>query len=135
MKVRIKDGKIFNRNDQLLPCDLDELGCESKSLDPYAYTWNAPENCILSVLKKDYAHMLKNDNHYQIVSQNTAENKYLFQVKNNPQHLCNKITEVYPITYDSMYVAIHYGGFDIKTGRKSNELGPHLLQCQNSAFL
>ena len=29
LKVRIKDGKIFNRNDQLLPCDLDEPGCEN----------------------------------------------------------------------------------------------------------
>ena len=134
LKVRIKDGKIFNRNDQLLPCDLDELGCESTSLDPYAYTWKAPENCILSVLKEDYAHMLKNDNHYYIVSQNTSENKYLFEVKNHPQHLCNKPTEVYPTTYDSMYVAIHYGGFDMKTGRKLNELGPHLLQYQNNAF-
>ena len=68
LKVRIKDGKIFNRNNQLLPCDLEELGCESTTLDPYAYTWKAPENCILSVLKEDHAHMLKNDNHYYIVS-------------------------------------------------------------------
>ena len=43
LKVRIKDGKLFNRNDQLLPCDLDELGCESTSLDPYAYTREAPK--------------------------------------------------------------------------------------------
>ena len=135
LKVRIKDGKIFNRNDQLLLCDLDELGCESTSLDPYAYTCKAPETCILSVLKEDYAHMLKNDNHYYIVSQNTSENKYLFEVKNHPQHLCNKPTEVYPTTYNSMSVAIHYGGFDMKTGRKLNELGPHLLQYQNNAFL
>ena len=63
LKVRTKDGKIFSRNDQLLPCDLDELGCGSTSLDPYAYTWKAPKNCILSVLKADNAHMLKNDNH------------------------------------------------------------------------
>ena len=81
LKVRIKDGKIFNRDDQLLPCDLDELGCESTSLDPYAYTWNAPEKCILSVLIEDYAHMLKIDNHFYIVSQNTSEKKYLFEVK------------------------------------------------------
>ena len=33
-----------------------------------------------------------------------------------------------------MYVAIHYGGFDMKTGRKINEVGPHLLQYQNNAF-
>ena len=132
--MRIKDGKIFNRNDQLLPCDLDELGCESTSFVLYAYTWKAHENCILCVLKEDYAHMLKNDNHYYIVSQNTSENKYLFEVKNHPQYLCNKPTEVYPTTYDSMYVAIHYDGFDMKTGRKLNELGPHLLQNQNNAF-
>ena len=84
LKMRIKGDKRFNRNDQLLPCDLDELGCESTSLDPYAYTGEAPENCILSVSKEDYAHMLKNDNHYYIVSQNTSENNYLFEVKNNP---------------------------------------------------
>ena len=33
-----------------------------------------------------------------------------------------------------MYVAIHYGGFDIKTGRKTNELGLRLLQYQNNVF-
>ena len=59
LKVRIKDGISFNRNDQLLPCDLNELECESTILDPYAYTWNAPENCILSVLKEDHARMWK----------------------------------------------------------------------------
>ena len=90
LKVRIKDGKIFNRNDQLLPCDLDEIGCESTSLDPHAYTWEAPENCFLSVLKEDYAHTLKNGNHCYIVSQNTSGNKYLFEVKNHPQQLCNR---------------------------------------------
>ena len=88
LKVRIKDGKIFNRNDHLLR-DLDELGCRSTSLDPYAYTCKSPQNCILSVLEEHYAHMLKNDHHYYIVSQNTSENYYLFEVKNDPQHLCN----------------------------------------------
>ena len=81
LKVKIKDCKIFNLYDQLPPCCLDELGCQSMSLDPYAHTWKAPVNCILSVLKENYAHMLKNDNHYYIVSQNTSETKYLFEVK------------------------------------------------------
>ena len=52
LKLKIKYAKIFNRIDQLLPCDLDELGCKSTSLDPYAYNWKAPENCILSGLKR-----------------------------------------------------------------------------------
>ena len=59
LKARFKDGKIFNRNNQLLSCDLVELGCESTSLDPYAYTWKALENSILSVLIEDYAYMVR----------------------------------------------------------------------------
>ena len=92
LKVRIKDGKIFNRNDHPLPCDLHELGRESGSLTPLFTRAKAPENCILSVSKENYAHTLKNDNHYYIVSHNTSDNKYLFEVKNHPQHLCNKPT-------------------------------------------
>ena len=72
--------------------------------------------------------MPENDNHCYIVSQNTSENKYIFEKKNNPQHLLNKSTEVYPTTYDSMYIAIHYCGFDMKTGRKNNEQGLQNLQ-------
>ena len=33
LSVRFKDGKIFNQNDQLLPCGLEDVGCESKSLN------------------------------------------------------------------------------------------------------
>ena len=33
-----------------------------------------------------------------------------------------------------MCVAIHYGGFDMKTGRKINELRRHFLQYQNNAL-
>ena len=117
LTVRIKDGTILNRIDQLLPCGWDKLGCESTSLDPSAYV---PENCILLVLKEDYSHMLKKNNHYDIVGQNTQDTKYLFEAKNLPQHLCDKPTEAYPTTYDSMYVAVHYSGFDMKTGQKIN---------------
>ena len=81
LTVRIKDGKTINRIGQLLPCDLDELRSESTSLDPYGYTWEAPENCILSVLKEAYAQMLENDHLYYIVSQNNSDAKYLFDVK------------------------------------------------------
>ena len=33
-----------------------------------------------------------------------------------------------------MHVAIHYGGFDMKTRQKHNEPGPYLLQYQNNAL-
>ena len=131
LKVRLKDGKVLSYLNLILPCSLDELGCESTSLDPYAYTWDKQENCILSVLKgKETVKMLKNDNRYYIVSESTAESQYLFEVKNNPLHLCNKPTLVYPTSYESLYIAIHSGGFDMTTGRNKNSAGPHLIHYQ-----
>ena len=43
LNVKLRDGTIMNRNGQPLPCKLDELGCDSTSLDPYAYVWDNPE--------------------------------------------------------------------------------------------
>ena len=43
LKAKNEDGNIFNRTDQTLPCDLEELGCESTSLDLNAYTCKPPE--------------------------------------------------------------------------------------------
>ena len=74
--------------------------------------------------------MLRDDNHYYIFSQNTSKTKYVFEVKNIPQHLRNKPTEIYPTTYDSKYVAIHHDGFDMKTRRKFIELGPHFCSMR-----
>ena len=50
LKVRMSTGKILCDSAQVLPCALEELGCETTSLDPYAYIWNYPDNCVLSVL-------------------------------------------------------------------------------------
>ena len=33
-----------------------------------------------------------------------------------------------------MYFAIHYGGFDMKTGRKIDELGPHICSIRKTHF-
>ena len=50
-KVRMSTGKNLSDSAQLLPCDLEELGCETSSLDPRAYIWDYPANCVLSVLR------------------------------------------------------------------------------------
>ena len=34
--------------------------------------------------------MLKSDNNYYIVTQNTSDTKYFLELKNFPKHLCNK---------------------------------------------
>ena len=54
--------------------------------------------------------MIKNDQYF-IVSRNDSENKYLFEIKSRPQKLCIKPSDVYATTYESLFIAISYGGF------------------------
>ena len=44
LKVKMSTGKVLSDSAQLLPCALEELGCETTSLDPYAYIWDYPDN-------------------------------------------------------------------------------------------
>ena len=110
LNVKLIDGTIKQRNGHPLPGKLDELGCDSTSLDPYAYILDSSDNCILTVLNEEYVNMIKNDDQYYIDSRNDSENKYLFQIKNRPQKLCIKPSDVHPTTYESLFVAINYGG-------------------------
>ena len=73
LTVKLRDGTVLNRNGQSLSCKLDELGCYSTSLDPYAYIRDNPDNCILTVLKGEYVDMIKNDDQYYTLSRNNPE--------------------------------------------------------------
>ena len=59
LKVRISTGKVLSDSTHVLPCALEELGCETTSLDPYAYIWDYPDNCVLSVLRTEEVNMVK----------------------------------------------------------------------------
>ena len=52
LKVTMENGKVLSDMGLILPCALEELGCETTSLDPYAYFWDYPDNCVLSILRK-----------------------------------------------------------------------------------
>ena len=117
LKVRMSTGKVLSDFAQVLPCALEELGCEKTSLDPYAYIWDYPDNCVLSVLRTEEVNMVKQGTKYYIISGPDSTTKFVFEVKNNPQKHCGKPTDVYPTNYDSLYVAIISGGFDLRSGR------------------
>ena len=102
---------------KVLPCALEELGCETTSLDPYAYIWEHPDNCVLSVLRTEEVNMVKQGTKYYIISGPDSITKFVFEVKNNPQKHCGKPPDFYPTIYDSVYVAIISGGFDLRSGR------------------
>ena len=85
-------------------------------------------------MNEEYAHKLKHKNHIKKFSGNHSETKYLFELKNQPQHHCYKPTENYLNTYGSLYIEINYIRFDTKTGLKIQAIGPHHLNYQSIAF-
>ena len=52
-----------------------------------------------------------------IISGPNWTTKFVIEVKNNPQKHCGKPTDIYSTIYDSLYVAIISGGFDLRSGR------------------
>ena len=106
LKVRMSTGKILSDSAQVLPCALEELGCETTSQDPYAYIWDYLDNCVLSVLRTEDVNMVKQRTKQYIISGPDSTTKFVFEVKNNTQKHCGKPTDSYPTNYDSLYVAI-----------------------------
>ena len=117
LKVRMSTGKVLSDSAQVLPCALEELGCETTSLDPYAYIWDYPDNCVLSVLRIEDVNMVKQGTKFYIISGPDSTTEFVFEVKNNPQKHCGKPTDFYPTNYDCLYVAFISGGFDLRSGR------------------
>ena len=68
LKVRTKAGKVMTKNGLQLPCPLEELGCDTSSFDPYAYTWDAPDSCVLAFYRKEDVNMIKQGKNCLIVS-------------------------------------------------------------------
>ena len=61
-------GKVLSDSAQVLPCALEELGCETFSLEPYAYIWDYSDNCVLSDLRTGDVNMVKRGTKYYIIS-------------------------------------------------------------------
>ena len=119
LKVRTKDGKVMSKDGLQLPCLLEELGCDTTSFDPYAYTWEASNKCVLASHRKENVNMIRQGkNNYYIVSGRNNTSQYLFEVKTEPPIFCNKLVKVYPNNYDSVYVVIDCGGFDLGSGKR-----------------
>ena len=113
----MENGKVLSDVGLILPCALEKLGCETTSLDPYAYIWDYPDNCLLSVLRTEEINLVKQDTKYYVISGKDSTSKFVFEVKNNPQKHCGKPTPIYPTNYDSLYMARLSEGFDMNTGR------------------
>ena len=69
---------------------------------------------IVSLRTAD-VNMVKQGTKFYIISGLDSTTTFVFEVKNNPQKHCGKPTDLYPTNYDSLYVAIFSGGFDLKS--------------------
>ena len=68
LKVTLENVKVLSDTDLILPCALEELGCETTSLDPYAYIWDYPDNCAISILRTEEVNMVKQGKKYYVIS-------------------------------------------------------------------
>ena len=117
LKALLENGKVLSDTGLILPCALEELGSETTSLDPYAYVWDYPNNCAISILRTEEVNMVKQGKKYYVISGADSSSKFVFEVKNNPQKHCRKPTSIYPTNYDLLYMDRLSEGFDMETGR------------------
>ena len=85
--------------------------------------------------------MVKQGTKCYIISGPDSTTKFVAEVKNNPQKHCGKPTYIYPTNYDSLYVAIVSGGFDLRSGRSlrmerngATQLLQHTAPTENNGF-
>ena len=64
LKATLENGKVLSDIGLILPCALEELGCETTSLDTYAYIWDYPDNSAISILRTEEINMVKQGKKY-----------------------------------------------------------------------
>ena len=134
-------GKVQSDSAQVLPCALEKLGYETTTLDPYAYIWEYPDNCVPSVLRTEDVNMLKQGTKYYIISGPDSTTKFVFEVKNSPRKHCGKLADFYPTNYASLYVASISGGFNLRFGRNlckerrgATQILQYIAPTENNGF-
>lgn len=148
LKVNTKDNSVFSYQDLTLPCSLAEGGCDSTSLDPHAYTWNIPKNCVLIKRFTQRGTMIKNTNdpdpaQYFIVSEQNLSPEYphgtdhhsyremdiKIRVLNEKVQICGKEDMLYKTNFESLFVT-YVNGFNMDTGKKigKNSAAYHKMQ-------
>ena len=87
LKVTLENGKVLSDSGLALSCALEEMGCETISLDPYAYIWDYPDNCAISMLRIEEVNLVRQRKKYYVISRTDSSSKFVFEVKNNPQNI------------------------------------------------
>ena len=93
-KYGLKD--VSNSDRKKLPCLLMEGGCETITLDSSGYTWDTPENCVITEILTQDAKML----HYPLTT-DQKENQFFFLNEfNDTGEVMNMKLKVFPESYE-----------------------------------
>ena len=119
-------GNVYSLNGAPLPCEIEEGGCATTSLDPFAYTWgDIPENCLITKLRTQEARMIESDNSIFIISNTTTstgtsefQENVDFRLKYNEQttSTCGK-SNLFETEVANIFIQVE-GGFKLD-GSKS----------------
>ena len=116
---------VSNRGRKKLPCLSMEGVCETTTLDSFAYTWDTPENCVMTKVLTQDAKMF----HYPLTTE-YMENQFFFpgefndtgkgmniKLKLFPEsyELCGKPERLHKTNFESLFVN-HQGGFAMPGG-------------------
>ena len=85
--------------------------------------------------------MVKQETKNYIISGPDSTTKFVFEFKIIPQKHCGKPMDFYPTIYNSLYVAIISGGFDLRSGRNlgkerngATQILQYIAPTENNGF-
>ena len=122
-----------------------EGGCETTTLDPFAYTWDTPENCVMTKILTQEAKMLKyplstnrNENQFFLISEYNETGKGMnLKIKVFPEsyELCGKPERLFKTNFESLFVT-YPGGFAMPGGElrsKKHAFNNYQFSIDNSS--
>ena len=136
LEVDQETKSVFTPLGLILPCGLKEGGCETTSLDTVAYSWDVPQNCIVTKLFTQNAKMIKfliepGPPQYYIIRTHDMQND-VYRLQNNMKidhtrdiklriynerkYICGKPNPLFITYFDDLFLSFT-GGFDMSTGK------------------
>ena len=126
----------------ILPCDIEEDGCDALGPNAEAFTWNSHEICSLTPTvtlmtqhtKWKQRYFLLHESRSASINKTTNEGKEHvpnFQIETlaQPEHKCTgppkhieeNIRQVHATNHLSLFVEFHHGGWNMQRGEITNE--------------
>ena len=130
--------EVSNTDRKKLPCLLMEGGWETTTLDSFAYTWDTPENCVMTKTLTQDAKILhyalttdqKEDQFFFLSEFNNTGKGMIIKLEDFPEsfELCGKPEKLYKTNFDSLFVN-YQGGFAMAGGElRTKEYSPNAYQ-------